>query len=182
MIMTIVDYIVLSLAIGVDAMVAMRPCAEQSPVRLVKGLLLSLCMGVVYVALMSAGVVIANRLRFDLPEVDKMICLGFIVLVAVKMLLGLKKEPGAYDITRFGVALLMDVARGINVLLIGLGVGFVGLLADDFWKYALPMLGLVSLSSMWGIMLGRKKVAVRHRRWKVIAVLCLLVIAIRVAV
>ncbi len=180
--MTVIDYIVLSLAVGIDAMTAMRTCAEQSAVRPVKGLLVSLCMGMVYVVMMSLGVLIANRLHFDLPEVDSMICLGFIVLVAVKMLLGMKKGMGAYDIGRFGTAILVAIALGINVLLIGLGTGFVGLISVDFWKYAVPMLALVSFAAMWGIMLGRRNVEVRHRRWKVIAVICLLVVAVKVVI
>lgn|SRR5574344_1437201 len=181
--MSIIDYLVIALAMGIEALVAMRSCAEQTPIRLTKGLGISLTMAIVYTAFMCAGMAISNLLRFELPEVDRMILFGLFSVVIIKLLFGIRKGHAlpAYNIAQYGTSVLLAVATGINVLLIGLGVGFVGNLSTDWLKGGISLMVFVFLFSFWGVMLGRQKIDIRQRRWQLFAVLFLLVIAIKVA-
>lgn len=181
--MTIIDYIVLAFSLGIMALVAVQSCVSQSNVDLLRGLSISSVMSLVFVAFVALGMLVANKVRFDILEVDKMIAFGLIIIVIVKLLFSIRKGNvmSAYNIQQFSTLILFVIALGINALIVGLGVGFVGQLGDDFFKMAIPLFLVVWLMTMWGIMLGRKKIDIRHRRWQLIGILCLIVIAIKVA-
>lgn len=171
--MSIINYIVLALGLSITALIASRNSAEQHPVQLTQGLLHSLIMGVGFALLMAIGVLIGNLLAFDIPSVDRNVFLGLFLVVIVKLLFGNKKSQASFNITKVSVSILMAVAVGINPLLIGISVGFTNPLS---WLLVLCSLVFTLLMSFWGIMLGRKKVDIRQRRWQLISVLCLLVV------
>ena len=73
---------------------------------------------------------------------------------------------------------LLGIASGINVLLIGIGLGFLVVASEDGIKGPICLAIVVFLISYWAIMLGRQKKTIRERRWLLISVLLLLVSAI----
>ena len=75
--------------------------------------------------------------------------------------------------------LLLGVATGVNALFIGLGLGFRVLIENDLWKVGIPLLIIVFLFSYLGIMYGRRKKEVRARRWMLLGVLFLLILAVK---
>lgn len=181
--MSVIEYIILSLALAIPTLVTLRGCALRHHVRLSWGLAASLLLAVEHTLLILLGVWVGNMLRFDIPDYDNLIYLGLILVVAIRMFFpafrkGDKSLP-AYDIGRLGTVLLLGVATGTNALFVGLGLGFRVSLAADLWRLAIPMLAAVFFLSYWGIMLGRRKKEVRQRRWQLIAVLFLLIFAIK---
>lgn len=177
--MTLISYIVLALALGIQAFVALRNSAAAHPMRLTRGVLVSVLLALVFAALLAGGMTVGEMLRLDVPQVDKSIALGLFGVVVVKQLFSLRASvTTGYDIQRLGAAIVVALALGINALLLGMGVGFVANLSADWLKMALPLLLLVSLMGTWGIMLGRKQVDIRPRRWLYISMLCLLVVAV----
>ena len=181
--MSVIEYVILSFALAIPLEVTLRGCALKNPIRLTRGLGVSLLLALEHTALMVIGIYIGNLLRFDLPEYDNLVYLGLLLVVALRMFFPAfrkKDKPlPPYDISNWGTVLLLGVATGVNTLFVGMGLGFRVDLATDLWKVAVPLLVVVFLLGYWGIMLGRRKKEIRQRRWQLVAVLFLLAFAIK---
>ena len=89
------------------------------------------------------------------------------------------RELPAYDISRWGIVLLLGVASAVNTLLVGMGLGFRVSLHTELWRLSVPLFLVIFLLCYWGIMLGRRNKPMRERRWLLIAVLFLLIFAVK---
>ena len=182
--MSIATYIVLSIAFGVTAMLLMRRCAETTPVKLTKGLAIMFVTAIIYVLLFILGITLGDLLRIegaDAPQLyartNAYIFLGLTIFVALRMLLPhLKRKPQlpVFDLRNWGSVLAMSVASGINVLLVGLGLGFVMPLAGHIHWAIWPLFISSVLLGYTGIMFGRQKVTIRPLRWMIVACILLL--------
>lgn len=181
--MSVIEYIILSIALSIPTLITLRGCALKHHIRLTKGMAFSLLIGVEHALLLLLGIWVGNMLQFGLPEYDNLIYLGLMVVVALRMFFPAfrkkEKELPSYDISRLGTVLLLGVATGTNILFVGLGLGFRVLFANDLWRGGIPMLVVVFLLCYLGIMMGRRKKEMRERRWQLIAVLFLLIFAIK---
>ena len=181
--MSVLEYIVLSFALSIPVMLSLRVCAHKNPIRLTQGLAVALLIALVHVLLMLAGIYVGNLLRFDLPEFDNLVYLGLLVAVALRMFFPAfrkkEKELPAYDISHWLTVLLLGIATGTNTLFAGLGLGFLVSWHTDMWRVAIPLAVVLFLLAYLGIMLGRTGKPVRARRWQLIAVLFLLVFAVK---
>lgn len=186
--MSVFEYLVLALALGIQLMVIMRSCAEMVPIRLTKGLAVSCLMALVYVAMLNGGFILGNALQFRsatdaalYDNVNSLVYLGLMIVVGVKILAGAvrkKQAVPAYDISRWGTVVLLAVASGVNVFLSGLALGFVVSHKTDAVLSSVIIGVIAFLLCYWAIMLGRQKKMIKERRWLLIAVLLLLVSAI----
>lgn len=174
--MYVVLFIVLSLALGISAMLLMRRCAEAAPVPLSSGMLVSFATAVVHVALFCLGIYLGNKLHFvaaDDPTAyarqNALAFLGLAVVVAAKQLLpyvGRRTKPTAYSLNAgTPQVFLFTVATGINGFLLGFGVGFVVSLGGYLHAALWPLFLMTFLFSVLGIMFGRQHVPLRSRRW-----------------
>ena len=182
--MSIINSIVLSLALGIDTLIVVRSCVKQTPIRLSKGLFVSLLIALVHVVCATIGIFLGNLICFEYPETNRMVFLGLLIVVAVKLFMsGLRKERAlpAYDIRQFGTVIALALATGINVFIIGLSVGFIDDLPAVIAKLSIPLFLIIFLFSMWAIMLGRQKVQIKERRWTLFAALFVLIVALAVA-
>lgn len=189
--MSIVSFIVIALAMGIVNMLLFRRCGEATPVRLSSGLLIVLAVSAVHVLLYYLGAFVGSLLSLYSPtdahmydDVNAYIFLGMVIVVIIKMLVPyFRKQPRlpVFDL-RSGLAVsAMAAATGINVLLVGIGVG----IADtDASVHAIlwPMLIASFLLGYVGLMFGRQKVQLRPRRWMVLACVLLLATAIAACV
>ena len=182
--MSIATYIVLSIAFGVTAMLLMRRCAETTPVKLTKGLAIMFVTATIYVLLFILGITLGDLLRIegaDAPQLyartNAYIFLGLAIFVALRMLLPhLKRKPQlpVFDLRNWSSVIAMSVASGINVLLVGLGLGFVMPLAGHIHWAIWPLFISSVLLGYTGIMFGRQKVTIRPLRWMIVACILLL--------
>lgn len=181
--MSVLEYIILAFALTVPVMATVRGCALKNPIRLSRGLVVAFFLAVVHVILILAGIYIGNKLRFGYPEYDNLVYLGLFLVVALRMFFPAfrkkEKELPAYDISRWSTVFLLSVASGTNTFFVGLGLGFRVLLGDALWRVSIPMLVVLFLLTYLAIMLGRRKKDFRTRRWQLIAVLFLLVFAVK---
>ena len=178
------EYIILSFALALPVLLTLRDSADKVRLRLSRGLLVSLLLAAEQVLLILLGMYLGNLLRFDIPEYDTPVFLGLFIVVAIRMTITAFRKPKkadapVFDISRWPTVLLMGIATGTNALFVGLGLGFRASLAQDLWAVAIPLLIAVILFSYLGIMLGRQHKTLRPRRWLLIAVLFLLVYAIK---
>ena len=181
--MSVLEYIILSFALAFPVMATVRGCALKNHIRLTRGLAVSDLLAVVLVALILIGISVANLLRFDMPEYDNLVYLGLFILVAIRMFYAAfrkqDRELPAYDISRWGIVLLLGVATAVNTLLVGLGLGFRVSLHTELWRLSVPVFLVIFLLCYWGIMLGRRNKPMRERRWLLTAVLFLLIFAVK---
>lgn len=179
--MSVFEYIILAFALAVPTMVTVRGCALKNPIRLTRGLGVSFLLALEHTLLLLLGILVGNMLRFDMPEYDNLIYLGMLVVVAGRMFFMAfsKRERPSYDIAKWATVLLLGVATGVNVLFIGLGIGFRALVENELWKGGIPMLVVLFLFIYLSIMLGRRKKEMRTRRWMLLGALFLLILAVK---
>ena len=190
--MLIAAYIVIALSFGIINMLLFRRCAEVTPIRLSRGLALSLIIAIVQTILFLLGMLLGNLLRFEMPtdaeafsKNNSLIFLGLDIIVTLRMLMPyLKREPRLpiFNLASNAVCAAMIFATAINPFLVGLGAGCIASPANDFHKALWPMLIIMFPLAYWGLMLGRRKVAIRPRRWMIVASFLLLAVAIAAVV
>ena len=185
--MSIVSFIVVAMALGLADMLLMRRCADAVPVRLSAGLLIAASMATVQVLFLLLGTRIGDFLRLQsandplmYADINAYIFLGITVAVAVKMYapyLRRKTELPVFDLRRAASVAGMAAATGIDVLLLGIGIGFV---APDAGIHTLvwPLWVGALLLGYLGMMFGRQHVQLRPRRWMTVACVMLLGVAI----
>lgn len=189
--MSIVSYIVIALALGVVNMLLFRRCGEATPVRLSAGLLLVLVVSAVQAAMYYLGSRVGSLLRLHSPadphmydDYNAYIFLGMNLVVIIKLLAPyLRREPRLplFNLADRRSVLAMAAATGINVLLVGIGTGFVEQ-GHAIHKIVWPLLTASLLLGYLGLMFGRQKVQLRPRRWMVVACVLLLGTAIAACV
>lgn len=189
--MSVVSYIVLALALGVVNMLLFRRCGEVTPVRLSSGLFLVLTVSAIHVILYYLGNRVGNLLCLHSPsdphlydDYNAYIFLGINLVVVIKMLVPyLRKEPRLplFNLNDSRSLLPMALATGINVLLVGIGTGFVEQ-GHAVHKIIWPLLAASVLLGYLGLMFGRQKVQLRPRRWMIFASVLLLGTAIAACV
>ncbi len=194
--MSIIEFIILAIALSFEALIVMHGCALKTPVRLTQGLAESITIAAVNALLLLLGIWLGNLLRFTpaeldpnaagtnslLTETDNLVYLGLMILVALRLLFRSGKKRRAvqpYDISRYGTALLLGVAVGINTLFVGLALGFRLPLAENLWRSSVPLAVIMALFALFGVMLGRQQKELRARRYTLIAVLFLLAFALK---
>ena len=114
-------------------------------------------------------------------DINAYIFLGIVVAVIIRILFPyLRKEPKlpTYDLGNRLTLRLMIVLTGINVFLVGVGAGFVEM-GNPVHKMIWPMFGMTFVLGYLGLMFGRQKVAMRPRRWMIVA--CILLIGCAIA-
>lgn len=189
--MTFFEFLLPALSVGVISLINYRAYSEAYPIRLTRGLLFAFLTGVVYVLMGNAGIFMADLLRFrnsELPDlynhVNTVIYLGIMVFVVMKWLLGITKKRMEnrvlYDLSDNRTLWVLPIALGINVFLVGFGVGFLPELQLEglFLRYSLPLFVITFFMCYWAVMLGRRKIPIREKRWVFISSLLLLVLAI----
>lgn len=187
--MSIVSYIIVAIAVGIVALLTFRRSAEATPVRLSAGLAIAFSIAAIHTALYLLGIAIGDLIRLQAPngatiydKTNAYILLGLFVAVIIKLFAPyMRRKPKlpTFGLTSATTVLMMGLATGINVLLLGIGVGFAPTFSWQVGRIIWPMLIAVFLLGYLGIMFGRQKVALRPRRW--MAVVCVMLLGVAVA-
>lgn len=196
--MSVLEFIILSIALSFEALIMMHGCAKMTPIKLTKGLGESFSIALVNAILIALGLWMGGKLRFT-PQVtdpdavsttkmwletDNLIYLGMIIFVAFRMLFGSRKRHNMvrpYDIEQYDTVLLLGIAIGINTFIVGLALGFRITFIDNVWRATIPIVIIMTLFAFLGVMFGRQKKELRSRRYTLIAVLLLLAFALKSA-
>lgn len=187
--MSVAAFIVVALAVALNDMLLLRHCAEPFPVRLSAGLVIAFALATVHTVLFLGGIALGDLLRIESPSdttlynrPNSYIMLGLFLIVILKMIFPyLRRNPQLpiFNITDNKSIAAMSVASGVNILLIGIGVGFTTPLIGHIHLALWPMLTLAFLFGYLGIMFGRQKVVMRPLRWMI--VICILLLGIAIA-
>lgn len=178
-----------ALSFAILLLLTLRSSALRVSIRLSRGLAVAFFIALAYALLLSLGFLLGNALRLDnlagdglFDSVNALVFLGLMLAVSLKVALPVLRSakqdgPPAFDISRWPTVFLLALASGLDLFLVGLAQGFVlnasrYLLLEAVTAFLLPF-----LLGYWGIMLGRRHKALKERRWRLIAVLILLVYA-----
>lgn len=190
--MSVATYIVVALAFAISNMVLFRRCAEPFPIRLSKGLWVTFVVAAIQTLLYIIGLAVGDLLRIEstsdanmFARANAYIMLGFLVFVILKQLFPyLRREPQLpiFNITEWKSVAAMAFATGINLLLAGIGIGFVMPFDGHLHIVLWPLLALSFVFGYIGVMFGRQKVTMRPRRWIIVSDILLLGTAIAAVV
>lgn len=186
--MSLFEYIVIALAFSIESMIVMRSQAKKTPIPLTKGLGVSALLAIACTLMMLAGLHLGNILRFEdasTPEAyttaNTLVFVGLCVFLIIKIVfraLRKKEKAATYDISRWPTIVALSLATGIDLLILGLGIGFLPHTINDSLKASIPLLCSIFILSYLGIMFGRQKTPLRQRRWHIMSALLLLAITI----
>ena len=181
-------FIVAAIAFGINNMLLFQRCSEAVRPRLSHGLAVALATTAIQTLLFIIGMYVGDLLHFEMPDTHEslsqsnaLVMLGLTVFVTLRQLMPyLRREPRLplFDIGTWKPVGAMGVATGINLLLVGIGCGFVTPPTTSLHKALWPMLVALFIFAYWGVMLGRQKVSIRPRRWAIVAAILLLGVAI----
>lgn len=190
--MSVIAFIVIAISFGISTMLVFQRCAAAQPIRLSAGLAATIATAATHIALFAVGILVGNLLQIESPETPGLfakqnayIALGLFLAVIIKMLIPyLRHNPQlpVFNIGNWSGILALAVATGINLLLAGIGGGFVTSPTGHWHRIVWPLLVSTVLLGYWGIMLGRQKVKLRPRIWMIIASTLLLGVAIAAVV
>ena len=195
--MSVIEFIILAIALSFEALIMMHGCASKTPIRLTKGLAESFVIAVVNVVLLLVGIWAGGLLRFTpesldeggtrqlLTDTDNLVYLGLMLFVAIRLLFRSGKKGRAvqpYDISRFSTAMLLGVAIGVNTFFVGLALGFRIPFGENVLRGGIPLVVIMTVFGFLGVMLGRREKEIRARRYTLIAVLLLLAFALKGAI
>ena len=185
--MSLVSFIVIAFAFGIYDMLLFRRCAEVSPVRLSAGLVMTAGVAIIHALFLWLGAALGNVLRFELSNdtlaFQNANCWVFFALslfVAGRSFFPyLRRESKlpVFSLASFASVFLMAIATGINILLVGIGIGYADVELHTH-RCLWPMLFLSMLLGYLGVMFGRQHVKVRHRRWAFVSAVMILGVAI----
>lgn len=183
--MQTIEYIILSIALCIPLMIELRRSSAASNIKSISGLVISVAVSVIQIALMLGGLYLGKALRFEPTELCGTIALALLVVVAVKMFITSlsKKERPSYDLSKAATVLTLGIALGINTFITGLGLG---MSTDNMKRTVMTTIIAIAVCSLLfseiGIMLGRQNQILRERRhWIVSLLLYLAAIAWHVA-
>lgn len=179
--MTILISLLVALALGIDALLMFRNCAETSPIRLSLGLIIALIVGASSALLMGGGFLLANLFDYMGQNGNAtVIFMGFFVFVVIKLLIThrRKEEAPSFDISQWSIVGQLALVQSINALFLGLGMGYIFIPSWTRTAAWIICFLFVFAFSYWGIMLGRNKIEMRQRRWRIMEILLLLAAAI----
>lgn len=186
--MHLVSYVFIALAFGISDMLLFHRCAKVAPIRLSRGLVVAFSVAAIQTALFIAGMFLGNLLRFELPvdadafaKTNSFVFIGLTIFVMLRILVpNLKRnpKPPLFNMKSNKACAAMAVASGINLFFVGIGAGFVASHSDDYHIAIWPMLIIMFLASYWGLMLGRRLIAIRGKVWVIVSSLLLFAVVL----
>ncbi|MBR1798932.1 MAG: hypothetical protein IJ761_03415 [Bacteroidales bacterium] len=169
-------FVVLALALGIFNALLIKENAECSPVRPSQGLGYSLFMAVIFSVVAWMGIIIGDLLMFptdnDSHKTNKAIAVGLLIATAmleIAPFIPKNRQRPMVDLSRFPGFCIRVVAQALYVMLSYIALGLVGAYVTSYWVAIFALSLTVFLLSWIGFMFGRQKVALRVRRWALLA-------------
>ncbi|MBR1784265.1 MAG: manganese efflux pump [Bacteroidales bacterium] len=183
--MSVISMLAMALAIGIADMLLLYRHNKTADMRPSQSLLATLTVAVIHTGLYLLGVIVGQLVRFssangaDLYAKENALLLAvlgaFVALRQLRPYLRRKKNKTAIDPAVNHPVIMMAMATGINILLLGLGVGCADGNRHSLHIVVWPLLGLTILLGHFGAMMGRQHTNLRQKRW--IALSSLMIVA-----
>lgn len=180
--MTVIEALLLSLALCVDSLVVSATTTFRSRISYRRGLAMALVFGFCQGAFPLLGALIGDMARAFIEAVDHWVAFGLLAFVGGKMVVdGIKGKSDSHERHTVNLAtmFLLGVATSIDAFAVGIGLGLQHQMGTVLWIVA--MIGAVTfLVSMLGVLLGRRGVPVPERTASVIAGVVLIGLGVKI--
>ena len=165
--MTILETISLALVLSLDSFVVAARCSANNKITYSNGLFLAVFFAIFHGGFWLLGFVVGGLLSYDASTFDAWIAFALIVFIALKMIFAALKKPKDENITfvtNLKSVILLSVASGIDLFIVGLGFGLLPSTEDHPWLCFGLMSGLTLLTTFFGVFAGRQGQR-KKRKW-----------------
>lgn len=181
--MKILTAILLALVLAADSFRISASCSAYKKMPYAHGLLLTLTFSAFHTIFLLLGSLLGTLIRSDEPKYNVSIGAVMISMIGIKMIVGVirksKNAPQLY-VTDAKSILLLSIATSLDILIVGLGLGFdIG--GSGLWWCAGFMAFFTVVSTFLGVLMGRQ--SPKRRSWiTIVAGIGLLVFAARILI
>ena len=182
--MTIVEALLLALALCVDSLVVSTTTAFKSKLPWRQGVLMALVFGLCQGGFPLAGALIGDVARSFIEAVDHWVAFGLLAFVGGKMIvesIGKKEDADVSTYQRINLStfFLLGVATSIDAFAVGIGLGLDNPMSDVLWITAV-IAAVTFVVSMIGVYLGKRNIPVPERIANIIAGLVLIGLGVKI--
>ena len=174
--MSIVESLLLALALCVDSLVVSTTSAFRSKMTFRRGMLMALVFGFCQGFFPLLGALLGIAFKGPLEAVDHWVAFFLLLVVGGKMIVDVvrnKPDEEQMDLSKTGVLFLLGVATSIDAFVVGIGLGMGSGFADVM--FTVSVIGLTTfVVSLLGWFLGSRRIPVPERTATVIAGLVLI--------
>lgn len=179
--MTILESIILALALCVDSLVVSTTCALKTKMDWRRGFLLAITFALFQGGFPLIGALIGNIFQSLIEAIDHWIAFGLLALVGLKMLFDAFKEENdesTLDISRYWVICTLAIATSIDAFVVGIGFGLNSSIPSVLLTVAIITI-VTFLSAIIGIFLGKQRIPIPEKWATIIAGLVLIGLGIQ---
>lgn len=169
--MTLLDAIVLGLALCVDSLAVSTSCALKCRMAYSKGLQLAITFAIFQGGFPLIGALLGDACQVYIERIDHWIAFALLLLVGGKMLIdGIKgnEEEKSLDINRYWVICTLAVATSIDAFVVGIGFGLSSTIPQILMTAAVIAI-ITFLVSILGVLLGKRNIPIPERWASIIA-------------
>jgi len=174
--MFLIESLLLAFALCVDSFTVSAACALRSRMALRKGALMALVFALFQGGFPFLGALLGVACRSFMASIDHWVAFGLLLLVGGKMVVdAVRNEPkeNQLDVSSPWVMCLLAIATSIDAFVVGITLG----LENDVWHILAisAIVGAVTFAvSLFGVVLGRRNVAIPERVTTLVAGLVLI--------
>ncbi len=163
--MTLIQMILLALALCVDSLVVSTSCALQSHMPLRRGILMALIFALFQSLLPFLGALLGIAFQAPLQAADHWIAFALLLIVGGKMIWDAFHDDSNHkqlDVTRIAVLCLLGIATSIDAFVVGIGIGLE--ITFSLLLLTVAVIGAVTfLAALLGWFLGSRRMALPER-------------------
>lgn len=174
--MTILDALLLALALSIDSLVVATACALKNNISRTRGLLLAATFALFQGGFPLIGALIGNSFQHLIESVDHWIAFALLAIVGLKMIVdALRGDDGdrKLDISRYWVICALAVSTSIDAFAVGIGLGLENTTATVLKTVAVIAV-VTFLAAMLGLTLGHRNAHIPERWAGILAGLVLI--------
>lgn len=169
--MTIVEALLLALALCVDSLVVSTTTAFKSKMSWRQGILMAVIFGLCQGLFPLMGALVGDVARSFIEAVDHWVAFGLLAFVGGKMIVeGIrgKDEDVSQRTLNVGTMFLLGIATSIDAFAVGIGLGLDNPMSIVLWVVAI-IAAVTFLVSLLGVFLGNRRIPVPERAANIIA-------------
>ena len=182
--MTIVEALLLALALCVDSLVVSTTTAFKSKMPWRQGVLMAFVFGLCQGGFPLAGALIGDVARSFIEVIDHWVAFGLLAIIGGKMIVeGIRKEEVENVSNHQGLNVstffILGVATSIDAFAVGIGLGLDNPISTILWVVAV-IAAVTMLVSIIGVYLGKRNIPVPERTANIVAGVVLIGLGVKI--
>lgn len=181
--MSIVEALLLALALCVDSLVVSTTTAFSTKMSYGRGLLMASIFGICQTGFPLVGALVGDVARSFIERVDHWVAFGLLSIVGGRMIVEAVRNRENKVSARRGISVssffLLGIATSIDALAVGIGLGLDNPMPTVLWIVAL-IGGVTVCVSLLGVYLGKRNIPIPERTANIIAGMVLIGLGVKI--